>query len=74
MDPDRCLDLSQAELDALLNYLELDDFDRWKTGWSALGAAEIGRDLWADGTAADWGCLALPLLRPRKLNHWDNVS
>ncbi|WP_413440070.1 phosphoribulokinase [Synechococcus sp. MIT S1220] len=63
MDPDRCLDLSKAELDALLNYLELDEFDRWKTGWSDLGAAEIGRDLWAEGTAADWlWCLALPLL------------
>ena len=63
MDPDRCLDLSKAELNALLHHLQLGEFDRWKAVWSELGAAEIGRDLWADGTAADWlWGLALPLL------------
>lgn len=63
MDPDRCLDLSHAELNALLTFLGLEGFDQWKAGWIDQGAAEICRDLWAPGTAADWlWGLALPLL------------
>ena len=63
LDPDRPLQIPERDLDRLLASIGVVDRLKWKRGWQDRGIVEVGQDLWAPGTSADWlWCLALPLL------------
>ncbi len=63
MDPDRPLQIPDRDLDQLLLAIGVPDRSAWKQQWLDRGVTELGRELWAPGTSADWlWCLALPLL------------
>ena len=63
MDPDRPLQIPERDLDRLLASIGVLDRLNWKQRWLERGIADVGQELWAPGTSADWlWCLALPLL------------
>jgi D-glycerate 3-kinase len=63
LDPDRPLQIPERDLDRLLASIGVMERLVWKQAWLDRGIVQVGQELWAPGTSADWlWCLALPLL------------